>query len=237
MTFIVPPRFSSHQRPRPLSVGLCILLYLLAGTQVLRAQQRDSTTVAPRLQLGVVGGWMAHEVDFTPNVTEQTLPGRSYGLAVRYFDKQLVGFQAEVSYVEAGWREDYGPDTTVYERQTRYAELQLLTQFSVGRGVVQPMLQLGPYVSVPLSEDEVLPPDFDAEAELPNTYRGRELPFRINYGLRVGVGLNLELGPVTVQLEGRYLQGFSNLLKPGQSQAATSIRRGFGGQAGLFFAL
>ena len=237
MTFIAPPHFSPHLRPRPLLVGLYVLLYLLAGTQVLCAQAGDSSTVAPRLQLGVVGGWMAHEVDFTPDVTIQTLPGQSYGLAVRYFDKQLVGFQAEVSYVEAGWREEYGMDTTIYERQTRYAELQLLTQFSVGRGVVQPMLQLGPYLSVPLSEEEVLPADFDPEAEAPNSYRGRELPFRINYGLRAGLGLNLELGPVTVQLEGRYLQGFSNLLRPGESQAATSIRRGFGGQAGLFFAL
>ena len=180
---------------------------------------------------------MVHEVAFTPTVNVQTLPGNSYGLALRYFDKQLVGFQAEVNYVEAGWREDYGPDTTVYERRTRYAELQLLTQFSVGRGVVQPMLQLGPYVSVPLSEAEVLPADFVPDGEPDRTYRGRALPFRVNYGLRAGLGLNLELGLLTIQLEGRYLQGFSNLLKPGESQATRSIRQGYGGQAALFFAL
>ena len=180
---------------------------------------------------------MAHEVDFTPGVAVRTLGGNHYGFALRYFDKRLVGFQAEVSYVEAGWEETYGPDSTVYRRQTTYGEVQLMTQFSIGNGVVQPLLQLGPYLSIPLAENETLPADFPLPTESERTYRGRELPFRINYGLRAGLGLNLELGPLTLQLEGRYLQGFSNLIRPGESQAATSIRRGFGGQAGLFFAL
>ncbi|CAH1002476.1 hypothetical protein LEM8419_03355 [Neolewinella maritima] len=210
----------------------------MAGPQVL-CSQTDSSAVVSRLQVGVTGGYMLHEVDFTPSVNVQTLPGRSYGLALRYFDKQLVGFQAEVNYVEAGWEETYGGESTRYERRTRYAELQLLTQFSIGRGLVQPLIQLGPYVSVPLSEEELLPADFNTgtNTEPDNSYRGRPLPGRINYGLRAGVGLNVELGPVTLQVDGRYLQGFSNLIKPGESQASTSIRQGYGGQAALFFAL
>ena len=76
MTFIAPRIFLRTCGPRPLLVGLYVLLYLLAGTQVLCAQAGDSSTVAPRLQLGVVGGWMAHEVDFTPDVTIQN-PTRS----------------------------------------------------------------------------------------------------------------------------------------------------------------
>ncbi len=210
------------------------LLLFLALPQVLSAQT-DSLDFR-RLQLGVVAGYAVHEVDFTPTADVQTLPGQSLGVALRYFDKQLVGFQAELAYETAGWQERYG-ETTVYERRHDYIDLQLLTQFSVGRGAVQPMLQVGPYLSVPVADQESLPTDFDPEADPPNTYRGRELPFRLNYGLRAGLGLNIELGPVTVQLDGRYLQGFSNLLKPGQSQVATSIRRSYGGHVGLFYAL
>ena len=233
------PRKTAYLRPRPL---LCVWLYVLlfAGTQVVAAQEEvadSSAAPVARLQIGVVGGQMAHEVDFTPAVTVQTLPRNHYGIALRYFDKQLVGFQAEVSYVEAGWEERYGVDSTVYQRRTEYAELQLLTQFSVGRGVIQPLLQFGPFLSVPLGEEEILPADFAPEDEPANSYRSRELPFRVNYGLRAGLGLNVEVGPVTLQLEGRYLQGFSNLLRPGESQAATSIRQGYGGQVGLFYAL
>jgi len=209
------------------------LLVFIAGTQVLCAQG-DTLSDYHRLQLGVVGGTMLHEVDFTPGASVTTLPGNQYGVALRYFDKQLVGFQAELTYVEAGWREELTDEALAYERRTPYAELQLMTQFSIGRGAVQPLLQAGPYLSVPLGEEEDLPPGF---TPVEGSYYGRALDFRVNYGLRVGAGLNVELGAVTLQLEGRFLQGFSNLIKPGESQAATSIRRAYGGQLALFYAL
>ncbi|MCP9236872.1 outer membrane beta-barrel protein [Lewinella sp. JB7] len=209
------------------------ILLLLALPQVLCSQQ-DSSDFR-RLQIGLVGGEWRHFVDFTPTVDVLTLTGRSYGVAVRYFDKQLVGFQAELTHAGSGWRENYGDG--VYERRIDYAELQLLTQFSVGRGVVQPMLQLGPYLSVPLTDTEVLPAGFDPDLEPDNTYRGRELPFRLNYGLRAGLGFNIEAGPLTLQADGRILQGFSNLLKPGESQVATSIRQGYGAHVALFYAI
>ncbi len=210
------------------------ILFLLALPQVLCAQA-DSSEYR-RLQVGIVGGYAQYAVGFTPPVDVLPLAGRSYGLALRYFDKQLVGFQAEIAYETAGWQENYG-EAAVYERRTDYVELQLLTQFSVGRGVVQPLLQLGPFLSVPVADAETLPPGFDSDQEPATTYRGRELPFRLNYGLRAGLGLNFEVGPVTLQVDGRYLQGFSNLLKPGESQVATSIRRSYGGHLGLFYAL
>lgn len=211
-----------------------LLLFLfLAAAQLLSAQQ-DTLPDYRRLQLGVVGGMMDHEVDFTPNATVNPIRGNQYGVALRYFDKQLVGFQAELTYVEAGWQEEVTDEDLIYERRTTYAELQLLTQFSVGRGAVQPMLQAGPYLSVPLGEEKDLPAGFTPNE---GDYYGRELDFRLNYGLRAGLGLNIELGGLTFQLEGRYLQGFSNLIKPGQSQASTSIRTAYGGQVGLFYAI
>ncbi|THH36493.1 porin family protein [Neolewinella litorea] len=197
--------------------------------------QADTVVDYRRLQLGVVAGQAYQEVDFTPNADVNTIVGRNFGVALRYFDRQLVGFQAELSYDQAGWREDLGA-AGPYERQIDYAELLILTQFSVGRGIVQPLLQLGPYLSVPLAERESLPPTYDPTTQPVNAYYGRGLPFRINYGLQAGLGFNLEFGPVTLQIDGRYRQGFSNLIKPGESQASTSIRRGFGGHAGFFYA-
>ncbi|WP_116108079.1 outer membrane beta-barrel protein [Lewinella sp. IMCC34191] len=188
-----------------------------------------------RLQLGIVGGQQYSEMDFTPNRDVNTVEGRTYGIALRYFDKQLVGFQAEVAYEQAGWQEDL--DGGIYRRDREYVELQILTQFSVGRGWFQPMLQAGPYVSVPIGESQTLPVGFDPEDYPDYTYYGNDLSFRINYGLRAGLGFNLEFGPVTVQVDGRYLQGFSNVIRPGDTEAQTSIRRAFGGHFGLFYAL
>ncbi|MGK0451820.1 MAG: hypothetical protein ACJAXE_002491, partial [Neolewinella sp.] len=44
-------------------------------------------------------------------------------------------------------------------------------------------------------------------------------------------------GPITVQVEGRYLIGFSDLFKTGTTVASTSRRNGLGGQVGVFWAL
>ena len=214
---------------RPLfALSLCLMLLPLAG-------QSDSSGYR-RLQLGVVGGQSYSEVDFTPNRDVHTRPGRTFGVALRYFDKQLVGFQAELAYEDAGWLEDLDGGGE-YERRTDYAELQILTQFSFGRGYFQPLLQAGPFVSVPLGETIVLPPEYDPEDYPDNAYYEVELDKRVNYGLRAGLGFNLEFGPVTLQAEGRYLQGFSNLIRPGTRNISTSIRRAFGAHLGVFYAL
>ncbi|MEM9260837.1 MAG: porin family protein, partial [Bacteroidota bacterium] len=184
---------------------LAFLPWILAG------QVTDTTEVIKRLQVGAGYGIMQHEVAFTPNAAVEALSGSSIGVHLRYFDNALVGFQAEVSYVTSGWKEEIDPSfSSLYERQTNYVELQLMTQLSIGKGVIQPMLQAGPYLSIPLSEEEQLPPEYLAPEDpaLP-PYYGLELPFRLNYGLQAGAGLNVELGPLTIQVEGRYLTGFN----------------------------
>jgi hypothetical protein len=215
-----------------------MLTLLLLFPAFLAAQAADSTEVINRFQLGLVFGQMDHEVSFTPSETVTAIRGSELGVALRYFDNKLVGFQAELSYVEAGWGEEEidTASTGLYERKTQYLEFQILTQFSFGRGAIQPMLQAGPYFSFPLNEQETLPSDYVApETSLPLIY-GFEFPFRPNYGLRIGAGLNIELGPVTVQLDGRYLIGFNDLLKTGTTFTATSRRAGIGGHTGLFYA-
>lgn len=215
-----------------------ILFLLLLASGFISAQQADTTETINRFQVGVVYGQMDHEVEFTPSQSVEALRGSEFGLAVRYFDNKLVGIQAELSYAEAGWRETLDSSfATLYERKTTYLEFQILTQFSFGRGAFQPLLQAGPYLSFPLEQKEQIPVEYDpGEPPVPPVY-GFDFPFRPNYGLRVGAGLNVELGPVTLQLEGRYLVGFNDLVRTGVTQAATSRRSGIGGHAGLFFAL
>ena len=126
---------------------------------------------------------------------------------------------------------------TDYERKINYAEVLILTQLSIGKGVIQPMIQAGPYLSFPIGDSESIPVGFDVPESTPPEYYGLEFPNRLNYGAIIGAGLNLELGSLTVQVEGRYLVGFSDLFKTGTTVAASSRRTGLGGQVGVFWAL
>lgn len=214
------------------------ILFALFLPAFLTAQVADSTLVIKRFQLGGGFGIMQHDVDFTPSANTETVSGQRYNVALRYFDNKIVGFQAEVSLTNAGWQETI--DTlfaTNYERKIQFAEVLILTQLSIGNGAIQPMLQVGPYLSIPLSESESIPTEFDVPDTNPRQYYGLELPSRLNYGGIVGAGLNLELGPLTIQLEGRYLIGFSDLFKTGDTVASTSRRLGLGGQVGVFWEL
>lgn len=214
------------------------LLFTFFFPVILVGQSLDSITVIKRFQLGGGFGMMQHDVSFTPSVNTDKLNGERYNLSLRYFDNKLVGFQAEVSLTNAGWRETI--DTLFasdYERKITFAEVLILTQLSIGNGVVQPMLQAGPYLSIPLSESESIPAEFEIPDSNPPAYYGQKFPSRLNYGAIIGLGLNLELGPITVQLEGRYLVGFSDLFKTGTTAVSTSRREGLGGQVGVFWAL
>jgi len=215
-------------------IRLFCCLLLLPGFAF--SQVEDSLKQVRFFEVGLGFSIMQHEVDFTPSATVEPFPGSSFGLHLRYFDNPLVGLQAELNYVTAGWKEELDPDfTSLYERQTNYLELQILTQFSLGRGAIQPLLQAGPYLSLPLSETEDIPEEYVSPGD-PTVapYYGLALPFRINYGLQIGGGLNVHVGPFTLQLEGRYLLGFNDLIKTGTTVASISRRKGVGGRIGLF---
>jgi hypothetical protein len=211
---------------------LCFLPLTLCG------QQPDSIKTISRLQLGVGGGFMQHEVDFTPSANVEALQGTSFGIGLRYFDNNLVGFQAELSINNAGWKETIDTSfSSLYERDITYVEIMILSQLSIGKGAFQPMLQGGPYLSFPLQDEESIPAEYVAPASTLPLYYDFELPFRVNYGLQIGAGFNLEFGPITIQADGRYLIGFSDLIKTGTTIASTSRRGGLGGHVGVFYAL
>lgn len=217
------------------------LLVLLCCSFALTAQQTVVDTVAAfpkRLEVGVGFGVMQHDIDLTPNRSTEVLQGNNFGVALRYFDHKFVGFQAELSYSEAGWQEDFGEDfSELYSRRFSYAEFLILTQFSFGQGAVQPLIQAGPYLAAPLSDDETLPAGFTPAETIPPPYYGTDISFRLNYGLQIGAGLNVQLGALTLQVDGRYLIGFSDLIKGGETIALTSRRTGIGGHVAVFYAL
>ena len=213
-----------------LRVVLCLLAFPLLGS-VLLAQTGDSLR---RLEVGVGGGVLLHELEFLPSDTVYgNLQRNNYALMLRYFDNKLVGFQAEVGIVEAGWSQEIDARLADYERRLRFIDLQLFTQLSIGNRAFQPLLQAGPYLSVPIADEQRIPEG----GQLPQEYLGEDLPFRLNYGAQVGLGFNLTLGPVTLQADGRYLLGFTDVIPTRTGGVISSRRRAIGGHAALLLRL
>ncbi len=99
------------------------------------------------------------------------------------------------------------------------------------------MIQGGPYLSFPLQDKESIPTEYVAPVTTQPLYYEFELPFRVNYGVQIGAGFNLELGPLTIQADGRFLIGLTDLHKTGTTIASTRRRKGLGGHIGVFYDL
>ncbi|MEO0626696.1 MAG: porin family protein [Bacteroidota bacterium] len=205
---------------RPLLLGITLFCSSLLSAQ-------RATDFVPELEVGFGVGTWASEVEFTPEVMQEPLTGINLGLSLRYFDRKSVGFMAELNYDQGGWQEVQDSVDGDYRRSIDFLTTQLFTQLSFGRGLIRPVIQGGCYVSFPISDTEEIPVGFDLGNDDPSYYQ-QEYSGRITYGLVFGGGFYLNFGLVSVQLEGRYLAGFSDLFRPGSTQAETSRRRSAG---------
>lgn len=208
---------------------LCLLL-----PNSVEAQAPDSLR---SLQLGAGFGQYYSSVDFSfrnrqANVY-RAFAGPQFGFGVRYFNTKIAGFIAELNYSSGGWSEELRQDGPggepiigLYEREIGYAELQLITQFAFGRKLIRPFIQAGPYIGMPVSDRESLAPGLTLPTD--DTYFGRPFPRRLNYGLIVGTGLYVQLGPIGLQAEGRVLAGVRDAYRPGTDDISVSRRLAYG---------
>ncbi len=184
---------------------------ILLASLVLAGAQADSTAFRPRLHLGVTAAYQQNEVGFSPVVPQAALPGTGWGLLMSYVSEPHLGLLLSLAAEQRGWRETSPEVAGFYERQIRYLTLSPSTLVLFGRGRLQPLLTAGPFLSVPLSSREVLPPAWPA---MP--YYGDDFPLRMVYGIAGSAGIRLTAGRWGIQAEGRYRRGFSSLFPLGQ---------------------
>lgn len=209
------------------------ILALLCCVTVSLAAQVDSLTT---FQVGLGGGQYFSSVNFNfqprrSGTSFVPLPTTHFGAGIRYFNRRSAGFIAELNYTGGGWREELtevmGMDTITenYQRQLSYLELQLLTQFTIGRKRMRPFLEGGPYLAIPFSEKETLP----ATVAVPGGYYfGEDINSRFNYGVLVGLGVYVDFNQLAFQLGGRYLAGVRDILTPGENGVSISRRQAIG---------
>lgn len=226
--------------PRPLggtcSLLICLFFAVFAGQRL--AAQRDSLPARPadprRLEVGLQVGQSWNEVDFRPGRAQELSVGQSLELSLRYYEQGITGFQATLGYARGGWREPVDTLGNAYVRELDFVSLHLLTQLLPLRGPVRPILLGGPYLSAPIAASETIPAGVTSVA---GSYVGEALPFRINYGVSLGLGLAVNLPRLAFQVDGRYQIGMSDLIAAGTFNTDTSRRVAWLARAGVYFRL
>jgi hypothetical protein len=214
---------------------LCLLLLLCWSTEQLSGQ-KDSTAFQPQTYLGVQYGMNWNEVRFSPRIAQDYLEGQRLAAVLRYTSEKHLGIQLELAYDQRGWRERIDSLSTNYTREINYIELAAFTHISIGQGVVRPLVLLGSYLSYPLGETETIPADWDSFRA---PYYGQPLPVRLQYGLAGGLGLEVLLGNISLQLDGRYRSALGGVFATGDDSVnfTFSNETGFTAQLTLSYRL
>jgi len=104
----------------------------------------------------------------------------------------------------------------VYKRVIDYIEMPILTHFELGGKKLKFLINLGPQISYGYNVNESL----NTSDSIFSTRKANTLTIKNNntqawqFGLAGGLGLNYQIGNIILQLEGRYYNGFTNVIAP-----------------------
>lgn len=219
--------------PKKYALLPCAVVLLALHTL---SAQTDTAAVAEFRPLAFVGiqyGNSWNTVDFSPPVDQSTLTASRIGLQMRYEGEANLGLQVELALDGRGWAEAIDSVADRYERALQYLDLGLYSHIGIGKGRVKPFVLLGSYLSFPLSDEETLPADWPRTG----AYYGEALPKRIQYGLAGGLGIEVIMGRIRLQLDGRYRSALGGLYPAGESAFTFSNGRGLAAQAAVLYRL
>ncbi|MGH1435024.1 MAG: porin family protein [Lewinella sp.] len=210
-----------------------ISLWVFLLLSITLVAQEDSTAFRPQTYLGVQYGMNWNTVMFSPQIDQATLVANRVGAVFRYVGQAHLGIQLEVAYDQRGWAETLEGIAADYTREIDYLEFAAFSHISIGNGTVRPLVLLGSYLSYPVGQTETIPTSLDAS--LYQDYYQELLPERIQYGLAGGLGLEVFLDRLTLQLDGRYRSSLGGIFSSSDNRFIFSNSQGFTAQASVLF--
>ena len=160
--------------------------------------------------LGVRTGYNMSIVTFVPTQYEKTFYSMAgdFGLIVKHFDNKYVGFQAELNYIERGYRLPVR-DWEIYLRNNHYIELPMFLQGRLNYKGTFIHLNAGCYGAYLLWAEEGLNTtgEFDMKPYDLNVLYDN----RFDFGLVGGFGLGREFSWGTLQADARLFYGFADM--------------------------
>lgn len=204
-----------------------MLVFAAASAQI--GQHRND------LSIGINGGYVLSNVGFTPKVNQSMLGGAAAGISFRYvcekYFSTVCSVQAEVNYVQTGWKEDIrnlsdepviNPQTGLaeeYSRTMSYIQIPVFAHLAWGRERrgVQFFFQAGPQFGIFLSEKteanySLDSPNLDDRSNQHVAQETMPVENKFDYGIAAGFGLEYSHPRAGhFQLEGRYYYGLGNI--------------------------
>ena len=180
------------------------------------AQLQDQKT---NLAIGFNGGVNLNSVSFSPRIKQKNLMAPTFGFSARYISeryfKMICGLQIEVNYSQHGWTEnieDGSGDT--YTRKMNYVEIPFLAHLSFGseNHGGRFIINLGPQIGFIINESEEKSQTWDTSNRTNDVVEqyGYFADKKFQYGITVGMGVEIRTGIGNFIAEGRYYYGLSD---------------------------
>jgi len=193
-------------------IGLIILVAVVAGKIMAQPRLRE-----PEIYLGVHGGALFTMTLFTPSVQgatnwiDRTLLSGNGGLVFRYNAHKYCGFQAELNYMQRGWREktdEVEGEPVNYQRRLNYLELPVLAHIYFGKKAVRGFFNVGPQIGVCFLESE------SGTKHPTKQEQYKPLDNKFDWGVTGGLGMLVRTNQVgTFQLEARFSYSLGDYFK------------------------
>lgn len=181
----------------------------------------------PRTDLSVGGsaGILMNSVSFTPSVKQSLKMGMTGGVTARYicerYFNMICGFQAELNYAQAGWKENIDPtlQTYTYQRTAHYLQVPLMAHLGFGRerGGAKGFLNIGPQLGYCIGETEKRGGDWTYHNQLMAYNQAIDqhdikIQQKFEYGIVGGLGFEFSTKKGhRFLLEGRYFFGLNSI--------------------------
>lgn len=208
-----------------LKLALLALTFLI--TNNLFAQRELFTG---EFYFGAGAGASAASIDFLPSVPQTKKIGFFGGVAAKYVSQKHLGVIVEANYSQRGWEEDFDPESGFsYNRTLNYLEIPFMTHVYFGNKT-RFIFNAGPQLSILLNDSQemsqALADDLEARREanpdLPIGFQYNPISEmqRVDYGLVGGVGMEVQTGIGSFDLEGRYYFGLGDIFTSRRSENA-----------------
>ncbi|MCP4760803.1 MAG: PorT family protein [archaeon] len=182
-----------------------LIVILMFSSLVINAQ----TKFVPETNIGIKIGGITPRVVFDPPIDQNIDFNIIGGFVFRHISEKSFGIQIELNYLQAGWNESLY-STNTYQRQLNYIQLPLMTHINLGAGKTKIIVNVGPYLSFLVSENEKIN-IIDIEEE--KDYYRSMIENKVQFGLCMGLGFSRYTSFGMFHLEGRISLSLSNIFE------------------------